>query len=280
MNTCIGFFWHVARQCSGHQRLSTVTATCKLKRLKEQPSTDDLWNAAPAGGHVLDVAHIRSLPEGARRYIRHSVTDGAPLASAVRLRMHGEIKLKVWCPFSAEQVIRWDRGMIWRAAVKMYGLTIRGGDSYLDGEGAMRWKLFGILPLVNASGADITRSAAGRVNIESIWLPSVLCSNDVTWTASEESNLHVRFTAHDEIAEIDYLIDAQGGLKSVSMPRWGNPQGAEFHYANCGGWVEEEGTFSGYTIPTRMRIGWHFGTDKFETEGEFFRVTIDEAVYR
>ena len=75
--------------------------------------------------------------------------------------------------------------MVWRAVVRMYGISIRGGDTFLDGEGALRWKLFGILPIVNASGPGITRSAAGRVNIESIWLPSVLCGDDMLWTASD-----------------------------------------------------------------------------------------------
>ena len=64
------------------------------------------------------------------------------------------------------------------------------------------------------------------------------------------------------------------------MPRWGNPGGLKFDYYNCGGTVEEEATFGGYTIPVRMRVGWHFGTELFETEGEFFRVVIDDAIYR
>ena len=34
------------------------------------------------------------------------------------------------------------------------------------------------------------------------------------------------FSAHGETAEIDYAIDEQGGLKSVSMPRWGNSERA------------------------------------------------------
>jgi hypothetical protein len=37
--------------------------------------------------------------------------------------------------------------------------------------------------------------------------------------------------------------------------------------------VEKSATFGGYTIPVRMRVGWHFGTERFESEGEFFRVT-------
>jgi hypothetical protein len=44
--------------------------------------------------------------------------------------------------------------------------------------------------------------------------------------------------------------------------------------------MEQEATFGGYTIPSRMRVGWHFASERFEPEGEFFRVTIDDAFYR
>ena len=36
----------------------------------------------------------------------------------------------------------------------------------------------------------------------------------------------------------------------------------------------------GITLPSRMRLGWFFGTSRFESEGELFRVTIDDAVFR
>jgi hypothetical protein len=192
------------------------------------PSLEDLWNSAPPAQERMNPAQLSGLPEGARRYLRHAVAGGTPLASAVRLRMHGQIKLKGWYGFSAEQVIRWDRGMIWCATVRRYGMSIRGGDSFVDGHGTMRWKLFGIIPIINASGPHITRSTAGRVNIESIWLPSVLCGNHVLWTASDLSHVHAGFTAHGENAEIDYAIDESGRLDTVNMPRWGNPGGSEF----------------------------------------------------
>jgi hypothetical protein len=64
------------------------------------------------------------------------------------------------------------------------------------------------------------------------------------------------------------------------MPRWGNPDGGPFRYVACGAFVEKADTFSGYTIPTRLRVGWHFGTERFETEGESFRVTIKSAEFR
>ena len=76
---------------------------------------------------------MSAFPEGVRLYLEHAIAAGTPLASAVRLRMHGQIKLKSWCPFSAEQVIRWERGTIWRAVVWKSGLPIRGGDVFVDG---------------------------------------------------------------------------------------------------------------------------------------------------
>jgi hypothetical protein len=241
---------------------------------------DDLWNATSPEARAFDPAQISGLPQEVRLYLEHAIRAGTPLAFAVRLRMHGEIKLGSWRPFSAEEIIRWNRGMIWRATVRVHGMSIRGADSFVDGRGFMRWKLFGVVPVVNASGPDITRSAAGRINLESIWLPSVLCCKDVSWKAVDKCHLHAEFVAHNQEAAIDYIIDNAGWLKAVSMPRWGNPEGAGFHYVRCGGFVEEEREFGGYTIPSRLRVGWHFGTERFDSEGEFFRVTVDSASFR
>ena len=194
--------------------------------------------------------------------------------------MHGEIKLKCWYPFSAEQVICWRRGFIWQAAVRMGALTIRGSDRYVDGYGAMRWKLFGLVPFITASGPDITRSAAGRVNLECAWLPSVLCGEGISWSASDSSHIRASFKAHGERADVNFGIDETGAPKTLSAPRWGDPGGAAFHYATFGGFAENEAIFGGYTVPTSFRAGWHFGSDRFEPEGEFFRATIDSAFYK
>ena len=44
--------------------------------------------------------------------------------------------------------------------------------------------------------------------------------------------------------------------------------------------AEGEETFQGYTIPTRLRGGWHFVNGQFEPGGEFFRVAVDAAAFR
>ncbi|HXD99845.1 MAG TPA: DUF6544 family protein [Candidatus Acidoferrum sp.] len=87
---------------------------------------DSLWESTPRLHRTLAPARLAGLPGAARRYVEHAMAPGTALAMNVRLRMHGEIKLGRWWPFGAEEVIRWDRGMVWHAVVRMYGLPVRG----------------------------------------------------------------------------------------------------------------------------------------------------------
>jgi len=243
-------------------------------------SLDDLWAfAPPAIPGTFSSSAVAELPEPARRYLRHAIAPGTPLASAVRLRMRGAIKLGRWLPFTAEQVIHRDRGFIWKASVRRLGVPIfRGFDRLVGGEAEMHWRLLGLFPVMTASGPEITRSAIGRLDAESVWLPSLLAGDDVRWTARDSRHPVAAFSGHSSAVEFE--IDEQGRLASLSMQRWGNPGGAAFRLVDFGGLMEGEATFAGYTIPTRLRVGWYIGSPRFESEGEFFRATIEDAVFR
>lgn len=246
---------------------------------------DALWGAdAAAATERFDPVRIAGLPEPARRYLAHAIAPGAPIATAVRLHMHGKIKLKgTWCSFEADQVIRWPRGFVWRASTKMKGLPVTGSDRWIDGDGAMRWKLLSLIPVVTATGADISRAAAGRVQIESVWLPTALLAPDNEWSAPDSVHVGVDLHLADNAAHLDLSIESDGRLRTARIARWGNPEPAnpeQFHEVPFGAFVSDEKTFDGMTIPTTMRVGWYFGSDRFETEGEFFRVTVDHAEFR
>jgi hypothetical protein len=108
---------------------------------------------------------------------------------------------------------------------------------------------------MTASGSDIGRSAASHVKAERVWLPSVLCGDDVSWTEQDSCHPHPWFTVRTDTQPLALTIDGYGRLKSIKPQRWGNPEGGEFHDANFGGVVEEEGTFGGYTVPTALHRG-------------------------
>jgi len=248
--------------------------------MAKQISLDTLWESAIAKEQCFNPDQIAQLPEAVRRYLQHAIAPGTQLAAAVRLHMHGEIKLKGWVPFKAQQVISEANGMIWSATAWMNGLPVFGSDRFLDGQGTMQWKILGIFPVMVASGLDISRSTRGRLRAESVWLPSLLCGKDVVWQATDPSHINPNFVIQGERAQLDLTIDTKGRLHTAKLMRWGNPDNTTFHDVEFGAIVEEEQTFCGYTIPSYLRVGWYFGTDQFESKGEFFRVTIDDAIFR
>jgi hypothetical protein len=58
-----------------------------------------------------------------------------------------------------------------------------------------------------------------------------------------------------------------------------SPTSGSFSVNPFGGFVDEEATWDGYTIPSRLRLGWNFGSDAFD-EGEFFRATVTHAQFK
>jgi hypothetical protein len=139
--------------------------------------------------------------------------------------MHGEIKLGRWLPFTAEQVIRTNRGMVWRASVRWNQLPILGADSLLDGKGAMRWRLLGILPVMTASGPDIARSAAGRLGAEFIWLPSALCADDVRWVDGISNQTQARLVVQGHAVTLALALAEDGRLQRVELIALGQSRG-------------------------------------------------------
>jgi len=111
-------------------------------------------------------------------------------------------------------------------------------------------------------------------------LPSILCSDDVWWRAGEGNTVHARFAVDGQAADLALAV-AQGRLHAVSLPRWGNPDGGPFREVPFGAFVDQEATFDGYTIPARLRVGWYFDdVARFDREGKFFEVSIDDAIFR
>jgi uncharacterized protein DUF6920 len=228
-----------------------------------RPSPAELWNPAPSSVFMAD-----QRPEFLARFI----LPGTPKATAVKLKMRGEIRLKRWRPFEAEEVIDHARGFVWKATVK--GL-ISGQDALVDGTGSARWNWLGIVPVMRASGPDVTRSAIGRWLMESVWLPTMMRPDDgAVWEGST-----VTLTRFGETGRLHLGFSNGGALREFRMNRWGNPGGGPYRYAPFGGVVEEVRRFGGFVIPSRVRVGWHFGSPAWE-EGEFFRATISEASFR
>jgi len=216
------------------------------------------------------------LPAPARRYLRHTFAPGAPLHRSVRLSMHGSIRLHPGAdPLSmqAQQVLAPPDGFVWKAVAGTRWMWFRGFDRYGQGEGAMRWWLYGVLPVVSASGPDVTRSAAGRLGGEAVFVPALLLpANGASWEAVDDETARVTLPVGSEPVSSTLTVDGDGRLQSVTIRRW-RSDGDEAAYDRfVVDQFGKERTIDGVTLPTRFRAGWRLGEpDAFP----FFNATID-----
>jgi hypothetical protein len=241
-----------------------------------------LWQrlAQPRGERPpFDPAELRHLPEPARRWLQHALVPGTPLYQAVALRMHGHIRIGRWLPFQAIQLHAPPNGYLWAAKAGFGPIGIRGYDSYADGTGRMRWRLFGLLPLIDSVGPDIDRSAAGRVALDAFTLPTSWLRPGVSWqSGGGEGAALAHWQVGNWALEVRLSVGPDGALRTLAMPRWAAPRGEPWGEYSCGGTLAGERSFTGVRIPTELRAGYFFRTPRWP-EGEFFRATVTDAAF-
>ncbi len=246
---------------------------------------ENIWQPLlrQSSGETFRQEMVAGVPEPGRRYLLHAMQPGTPLTNSVELdmtgRFRGSPKAK-WMPLRASQVLALPGGFVWKASIGGI-VRITGSDRYFQGEGALDWRLWGLVPVMRASGPDITRSARGRLAVEAaVWLPAVLLPcNGAEWEPVDDSTAKVILTADGEAFEILFSIAPNGALEKVRLNRWGNhlTPGGAFRPIPFGATVSEEQTLAGCTVPTRIAAGWRPGTDDYF---EFFQVKLTRVHYR
>jgi hypothetical protein len=192
----------------------------------------------------FDPEIVKDLPDPSRRFLLRAIAPGTLLADAVELEMHGTLRLapdRDPAPFVAEQFLAPPERFVWRARTTGGLLRIRGFDRYEEGEGEMRWRLFGLIPVVRVDGA----------------------------------RARYRMTVGDETVETTLEVDGEGRPVRAEALRWSERAGPGYEPFV----VELAGALSGggYTIPSRIEAGWSLGR---EDEFRFFKARLDRLRFR
>ena len=206
---------------------------------------------------------VAELDEPVRRYFTHAIREGAPLADRFRLTMAGRIKVgRLWLPFTATQKSERD-SFVWAARVGIGPLTvITVTDQYVDGAGLMQGLLFGRRTMFHVDDEATTRSAAGRTALEACVLvpASLLPASGVQWRAESDEHIVASWQLGPERPDVEIRIAPDGGIRAVSLERWGRVGTPGFHYIRCGADIHAEQRFGDFTVPSRMSVSWWHGT--------------------
>ncbi|HEX2560262.1 DUF6544 family protein [Phenylobacterium sp.] len=258
-------------------------------RLSDKARADRAWaelaRDAPAPAR-FDPRQLAGLPEPAQRYFRYAIAPGAELRTVAEITMQGRFSLGSkpepgYMPMRAREILAPPRGFVWLPAIGSGLMTFSGSDGLLHGQAWTRFWALGLIPVARASGGDdLARSAAARLFSEAaLWSPaSMLPGPHVRWEAVDVDTARVVFQRPREPYAIDLTVAPDGRPLSFVMQRWSNANADKvFRSQPFGGTFAATRQFGDYTIPSRVSVGNHFGTDAYFP---FFEATVTEARFR
>lgn len=227
---------------------------------------------------------VAGLPETARRYFQHAITPGTPLKKTVELAMKGTFRLgdkSDLQPYEMEarQILAPPDQFVWIPTMRRGIVQVSGSDALVSGEAWTRFWLGGLVPVADSrTSPDLVRSAQFRSAIEGIWAPAALLPRSgIVWTQPSANVARVTIETTFEPIVLDLTLSADGAVREVAGMRWSNANiDKVFRAQPFGGIIHQEDTFEGYTIPSEVWVGNHFGTDEFFP---FFEAEIVRAHY-
>ncbi|MBW4565240.1 MAG: hypothetical protein KME32_29980 [Mojavia pulchra JT2-VF2] len=265
--------------------LAIAIITLGIIRVGDEKEVDRIWRSlesVPAEKYFTEDM-VAGLPTPVKRYFYHAIIPGTPLASSVNLEMSGSFRNggqdKPWIPMRAKEIISAFKGFVWKPVIGRGLVQFAGSDYYANKSGRTRFFLWGLVPIVNGHSPDVTRSSIGRLAGELVWLPSALLpERGVSWEAIDQRTIQASLNIDGEFVKLTLIIDSDGKLLKLSLPRWGeHTKDGSYAYIPFGGECQQEQTFGGFTIPSQMSVGWWFGTERYL---DFFRATIEQAEFR
>jgi hypothetical protein len=222
---------------------------------------------------------VAGLPAPVQRYFLHAITPGTTLATGVKLKMIGYFQPSPnqKLTMQAKEILSL-QGFVWQAFMGNKFLNLQGADYYYNNSGKVEFKIWGLIPFIKDENPDVTRSSIGRCGGELFWLPSALLPpNQVEWKEINNNTIQANLNIDKEIINLTLIIDEQGRVLEVKLPRWGNQNiDKTWQYIPFGGTFAQEASFQGFTIPSQINAGRWVGTENYHS---FFQATIEEAEF-
>lgn len=201
--------------------------------------------AATAPGGTLTEHDLAPLPLPVQRYLRQAGVVGAPRVTHVRAVWQGRIRGgpdQPWMPFTAEQYDFVDEpARFFHMHARRSGLPVDVYHSFTRDAVTMRARVLSVVPVVNASGADLRRAELVTIlNDLAVLAPGALVTPALRWepvgdrealahytVGGETVSARLIFNARDELVDFvsDDRLAASGDGRTLTPRRWSTPLG-------------------------------------------------------
>ncbi|MGC4043359.1 MAG: hypothetical protein QM758_06110 [Armatimonas sp.] len=237
--------------------------------------------AGPKTGRMLTFtpAQLEGLPAPVARYFQFALTPGQEIYQQGQVRQSGSFRAggfeSPWSTFTARQAFAaTPPGFVWDATIHMNPLApVRVRDSYLNGEGATRAKLGGLLTVAEQKGtAEVASASLQRWLAEAVWFPTLLLpGGNVSWEAIDDTHALAMVADHGVLVSLEFTFGEHGEITRCYTParyRETTPTPWEGRYRN---YVSR----NGMRVPQDSEVAWILPDGRLE----YCRLHIDDIQY-
>lgn len=210
---------------------------------------------------LITASDLHHLPPPVATWLEKSGVIGTPQVHHVWVSQSSEMRMSPekerWNRAISEQVFNADDpAFTWKVKMKMGPLNIiRGKDVFEQGNGMMNIRLFGLIPVVDASGPKIDEGSIQRFLGEMAWFPQAALKPYITWEQVDAHTAKAVIESHGTRGEGTFYYNSEGDfIKFTALRYKGNDSDAEREE-----WVitaEEYATFSGIRVPSSLQATW------------------------
>ena len=180
-------------------------------------------------------------------------------------------------PFTARQILRARLGFVWAPVVGGRIIRFVGADVLGPSGARMEFRFHDRVSVVDSSGPDVDRSAAGRLAAETVaWLPHALTPQaGAVWHPRDDRRATVTLAGPAGEVDVDVTVDDRGGITEIDLQRWRDsttPPG----YAPFGATITSTFESDGVRIAGAGAVGWDRGTPQ-QQRSLFFEYDVIAA---
>lgn len=225
---------------------------------------------SPPPPSLITESDLSSMPLPVRRYLRVAGAVGRPRVRHFRASWRGRIRGgpdEPWMTFTAAQhnFVR-EPSRFFLMHARRSGLPVDVYHAFQNGAATMRVRLLSMIPLVNASGPELTRAESVTLfNDLSLLAPGGLVDAPIRWETIDSSSVLGHYTAGpNTVSAVLHFNEAGELVDFVSDDRLAaSPDGTEFVRQRWSTPVEAYRDFGGWRVMSRGEGRWH------PPEGEF-----------
>lgn len=239
--------------------------------------------ARPAPTHPINEADLVRLPPPVQRYLRKAGVVGQPRVRHLRARMHGRIRSGPdarWMPFNAEQHNFFDGepARLFYMTASMFGIPFQGLHRYVGQSASMLVKVAGIAPVVDASGAEMTKAeTVTLLNDMCIMAPATLIDSRIEWESLDDRTVAATLSNAGQSVRAELEFNDAGELTNFSSDdrQKSSPDGASMTPARWSTPIGGYRLFGPFRLASRGAGLWHESGRDYA----YIELQLDEISY-